>query len=773
MSEIDAPSNIPLLTGEGATRVTRASTTSDDSSAQQQSTDQKAQTPEKTQENKEKPATHETAVTISTSLSNLEAGSLIVANYQGIDGQDRPLIVSETGTYVVKFDTAHQHDIDKIQQDTKLEIKILKVEREIEARLVFRDPAVANPNTPPLFIPVTLELTGLGNAPPKVRATANQSQSALDKQQIPYQAADLYRAENIARESAHKLKELPLPATTTNYTLYEKAVPQQDRPAIIRSSIAGNALIAQEQIIKTIPPSAQIPKAEATKIKADPVVINIEKLLHKNTLATVIKNIPKVSMDLPEIVRKQLGTTTPLDNLRAGSNFTLRIDSIAIPDNRPNKASPSQIKQTIAANVTKNPPPVEHPITVRKPDNSTSPIPQEKNSPASQPPGLSGIIIAPGQHILKNTDKSTASKPLSPPPANRQYPDRYNPASFAAPKRGSAFMTLYVATPVSVIKFQSPIELKPGTVVSFSVAPQPGEQINRQSDLTPSGQKTDVKPTQKETITNPLTQPTPENQIAGWTATSLATKPDIPVASPLERAPQPLENFTQNWQSLSQILSAVPVVDNSNVTQNLNNRIPGVQNSSQMTSAMLFFLAAMGAKNPAKIWLGPEITQQLEKTGQGKLLNMLDNDMQRIFRLGADTAPNEWRPALIPLQVGGEVNAIPILTRQVPQEDADGKNNSGEEDENEKNAATRFIVELKLTQFGQIQVDGLLKEKKLNIIIRSKIILPSEMKQRMTGMFTTALEISGYAGDLQFRDNMSPDISVQNIINQKIHMFKS
>lgn len=745
MSEIDAPSNIPLRTGEGAQRVTRASTTSDDSSAQQQSADQKAQTPGKTPDNKENPATHETAVTISTSLSNLESGNLIVTKYQGIDAQKRPLIVSETGTYVVKYDATHQPEIDKIPQGATLEVKILKLERDIEARLVHRDPVMAKPGTPPLSIPVTLELTGLGNAPPKIRVTADQSHPHLDKQQLSYQAMDLYRAENIARESANKLRELPLPATTTNYTLYEKSVPQHDRPAIIRSSIAGNALIAQEQMIKAPPPATQVPT-----VKAGPVVMNVEKLLHQNTLATVIKHIPGVAEDIPEIVRKQLGTTSPLDSLPAGSNFTLRIHAVAIPDIRPNKATPAQAKQAIMAEGA---------------------MPQEQKPVAAPPPELSGIIIAPGKHILINTDKTVAAKPLPPPPASRQYPDGYNPASFTAPKRDSAYTTLYVATPVSVIRFESPTQLEPGTVINFTVAQHPGASADKQTGLAPSEQKTDAKPVAKETIAT--TPPQTENQAPAWTATSPVTNTGQAITPPLERASQPLESLVRNWQSLSQILSAVPVGDNSIITQSLNNRMPGVQSPGQMASTMLFFLAAMGAKNPAKIWLGPVITRQLENSGQGKLLTMLDNDMQRIFRLGADTAPNEWRPALIPLQVGGDVNAVPILTRQVPGEDGADKNTAGEEDGNEKAAATRFIVELELTQFGQIQVDGLLKEKKLNIIIRSIIILPPGMKQRMTGMFTTALEISGYSGDLQFRGNARPDISVRNIIDQKIHMFPS
>ncbi|VAV93398.1 Transcriptional regulator, GntR family domain / Aspartate aminotransferase [hydrothermal vent metagenome] len=729
MEEIYNPPNLSLKTGEGATRVTPASTASDGSSTQQQPDDKKSPATEKAQETTVKSTPYDSAVTISTNLSNLEAGVTITASYLGVDGQDRPLIVSETGTYVVKYDPSLQKDMAKIPPHAVLEVKILKLDREIEARLTYPDPSGQKT---PLSIPVTLELIGLGNAPPKIRASADQNPLPLEQQKISYQTTDLLRAENIAVESANKLKEMPLPATTTNYTLYEQATPQPTSPVIIRSSIAGNALIAQEMAVKSTSENpAQVtspPSAEAVKVKPDPLTVNLERLLHKNTLATVIKNIPNVAGQLPDIVQRQLGATGPLDHLKGGDNFTLRISSIAIPDIRPDGQAETKTTTPMAA---------------------ASPPPPQINTgqdTAIRPQELSGIVIAPGKNILQNAMPAPAA------PAAR-YPVQYVQGSAPQPGRGVAFQTIYVATPVSVIKIQSPVALTPGTVINFSlpdpkIAPEPNEM---------------AKVTAKEGTDNSRTTATAP---AAQTTGSQVASP------PASLAAQPLEQLARNWQALNQIITALPAAGNIAVAQSLDGRIPNINNPAQMTSTMVFFLAAMGAKNPARVWLGPAVSQQLEKAGQGKLLNMLGNDMRRIFRLGTDTPVNEWRPALLPLQVGGEVGAVPILTRQVVDEEADRRNNSGEDDDADKNT-TRFIVELSLSQFGQIQVDGLLKEKKLNIIIRSKIILPSEMKNKMSAMFTTALEISGYTGDLQFQDNTIADLSVQNIINQKIHMFRS
>ncbi|NOZ65623.1 MAG: hypothetical protein GXP00_03875 [Alphaproteobacteria bacterium] len=707
MREIDVPlNNVPLQTNDGAGRITRTSSASGDGSAQQQQPDQQSPPPEKSRETAERTPSHETAVTIATSLSNLEAGSRISADYQGIDGEDRPLIVSETGTYVVNYDPKYQPEIDKLTKDVALTVQIIKLDRQIEARLVFNDPAPVSPATPPISIPVTLELVGLGSQPPQARP--EQTNVPLEQQTISYQ--DLYRAEHIARDSAAKLKDLPLPGVAPNYNLYEKAVPRQEGPAIIQSAtIAGNALIVQEQTARAT--TITTTTAEIAAVKPTPKMVNMDSILHKDTLATVIKQLPRAEINLPDIVRRQLAPAGPLDGLVAGKSFTLRIQSIAPPDAR-----------------KENSPPVA--------GKSANPIPQSV---------LSGIVIAPGKEV----QQPLIQKPDSPtiPRAQSRYPDSYVASSPRSASAQSDYKTLYVATPVSVIKFQSPIELEPGTVINFS--------------LPDGGAKEGAVP------------PAPTGQPTGDIATAppqAAVKAAVP---PMALAPQPLADLVQNWQALSQIISVLPMNDGSTIAHMMGNRVPTIQNPGQMTSGMVFFLAAMGASNPARIWLGPQVSEQLEKAGQAKLLGLLDQDMRRIFRLGRETPANDWRPLLVPLQVGGDISAIPVLIRHITDDDGKRGAQDGAEDGEAETSSTRFIVELELSQFGLLQVDGLLAEKKLNIIIRSVIILPPEMKNRLTGLFTTALEISGYSGDLQFRENSPPELSVSTIINQKIHMFRA
>jgi len=384
MSDIELPKQVPFPGGP-VSQVNRPSPSSDEKPEEQQTPDQKAQTTEKPAEINEKSAPHETAVIISNSLSSLEVGSRITASYEGIDGQDRPLISSDTGTYVVKYDPSLQPDVDKLPPHATLEVRILTLDREIGARIIYHDPAVKKSPTSTLSIPVTLEIIGLGSAPPKVRHSIDLPHLSHEDQRQAYQLSDIQRAGRVALDSGRKFDELPLPVRTTNYTLYEKAVPRADRPAIIRTSIVGTALIAQEQTIKSpaalqtgttqvtkggdasLPPGTpSVPSASLTENSTSPqehaapqnppVAIDVAKLLHHDTRATVIKIIPQDNLVLPEIVQKHLGHSTPLENFRPGNSFNIRITSIAIPHPSPPDL-PTETPQRPPANLNGSPPP--------------------------------------------------------------------------------------------------------------------------------------------------------------------------------------------------------------------------------------------------------------------------------------------------------------------------------------------------------------------------------------------------------------------------------
>lgn len=805
MSEIDTPSHLTLQTGEAATRVTRPANTSDENSPQQQSSGRHSANSEQLPDNSKNQSTpHETAVTLSPSLSAIEAGTKIPAQYVGVDGEERPLLETPNGTFVVKYDPALQAEIAKLPPGVPLDVKITHVDKTIEARLTYLDPAKKPPQKVTLSHTVTLELTGLGKAPPQVRPTAEQNQFPQEKLHLSYRANDLFLAGKIAAESAGKINNLPIPDASTNYTLYEKAVPHQhlspsQQPAVHQSIIEGNALFAQEQTGIQPPASPHTPVSTAVGKTTDvqPQPLNFTPLLHQDIFATVIKNIPHHPADLPDFIKPHAAMSGPLDNFLAGHNFTLRIQSIAVPDPNVSGLETSQKKsstpQELRSPVIQSPPApppegkaeagagvdlktgsetkVETKVETRvetRVETSIGAGPKTlPQSPLETAAALSGIIINPGQKIL---DTSPSAPQRNPRHIDR-YASGYAPALASQGSASSDYKTLYMATPASVIKFKSPLDLQPGTILNFSLAPETQPPAPLTEHGTGRPQATDQQQPSKYTAAAAAT-------VSG-TPLSAETTPSTPatsgpLASPSANATalplQPLTELTTNWQALSQIAALMPTGETSEASRAMLSRIPAIQNPAQMTTTMVFFLAAIGARNPARTWLGPQITQHLEKNGQTKLLNRLDQDIQRIARLGSNTPAHEWRPALLPLQVSGDVTAIPILTRQVMEDDGHKKKKDGDEEGSAKVSATRFVVEVTLSKLGPLQVDGMLSDSRLNIIIHARTMLPPALKQKVTALFTTALEIAGYTGDLQFRDNAPLELSVHNIITRKIHM---
>jgi hypothetical protein len=73
------------------------------------------------------------------------------------------------------------------------------------------------------------------------------------------------------------------------------------------------------------------------------------------------------------------------------------------------------------------------------------------------------------------------------------------------------------------------------------------------------------------------------------------------------------------------------------------------------------------------------------------------------------------------------------------------------EDAEEKQPATRFLVEVDLSRLGQIQIDGLVHAKELDLVVRSKTALSPSMRQEINQIFTKACDGAGVAGRIAFQ----------------------
>ena len=64
---------------------------------------------------------------------------------------------------------------------------------------------------------------------------------------------------------------------------------------------------------------------------------------------------------------------------------------------------------------------------------------------------------------------------------------------------------------------------------------------------------------------------------------------------------------------------------------------------------------------------------------------------------------------------------------------------------------TRFLVEVNFAVLGAFQLDGLVRGKRFDLMIRSRRAMPPSERRALISIFEDALALSGNSGGLEFR----------------------
>ncbi len=231
------------------------------------------------------------------------------------------------------------------------------------------------------------------------------------------------------------------------------------------------------------------------------------------------------------------------------------------------------------------------------------------------------------------------------------------------------------------------------------------------------------------------------------------TPPGVPGATPLAlpAAGSDANSLAYSWPALQLALEGLERLDAAEARALLSQQGPTAplpQPGPRLSSAMLFFINALTGGDPGA-WLGElmggHAQRRLERAGQGDLLARLRGDLGGLARL-TDAAGESWRLLPIPLYDGQQLQQMRLFLRQR----RDGSKGRGKDAE-----ATRFLLEVSLTRLGDLQLDGLVRRKRFDLILRSRQSLPQPMRQDISAIFTAANEASGSEGSITFQD--SPD----------------
>jgi hypothetical protein len=196
------------------------------------------------------------------------------------------------------------------------------------------------------------------------------------------------------------------------------------------------------------------------------------------------------------------------------------------------------------------------------------------------------------------------------------------------------------------------------------------------------------------------------------------------------------------WPAMDEIMQTI-AVNNPEAARSLARVIPTPTNALQLGSSVMFFIAAARSGDIGS-WLGERNLNILRRAAGGSdLISRLSQDVSSINRIIGEPVSSEWRSMVFPMAWQNEVSRV-VMHYRNNQEDGDKGDNSGE-------LQTRFIFDLNLSNMGDVQIDGLMRGKRLDMVVRTQSPFSSPVQQVLKQIYVRALDDTGVYGDLGFQ----------------------
>ena len=229
----------------------------------------------------------------------------------------------------------------------------------------------------------------------------------------------------------------------------------------------------------------------------------------------------------------------------------------------------------------------------------------------------------------------------------------------------------------------------------------------------------------------------------GATVTIEVTGKSVPPAdAPAPRvSPFTREGLMQmrSWPDLTEAVQTINAVNPATAQTLLNLGI--AQPNNTLAASLLFILAALRGGDVYG-WLGEGFSRTLQRF-RPDLLSRLGEDFQRLSRLAERPVSGDWRMIVFPFMSGAEIEQIRLFMRK----------RGGRRGDDEKNADTRFVIDVELSRLGHLQLDGLVGREsgRLDLIVRTTGPLPAPMRDDIRRIFDDAGAVTGMTGGLVFQ----------------------
>jgi hypothetical protein len=171
--------------------------------------------------------------------------------------------------------------------------------------------------------------------------------------------------------------------------------------------------------------------------------------------------------------------------------------------------------------------------------------------------------------------------------------------------------------------------------------------------------------------------------------------------------------------------------------------------NDQLASLILSFLGGLKSGPTPARWPDAPTRKALVEAGRSDIATKLDADASQIGQ-HRPAPPGEWAITVLPYL--GLATTKPMkLYRRTP-----------DAEEEQKGGGERFVIELELVRLGALQFDGLVRDRRFDLVLRSEKPLEADLRQVVERTYHDSLLIAGWSGELNYaRSGPIPMIPLQ------------
>lgn len=574
---------------------------------------------------------------------------------------------------------------------------------------------------------------------------------------------------------------------------------------MLKSTVAVPAPISEQQATPTITTKATLIAAtpqqqEALqKIAPQPMLQNTLMPNNKNEVATgtvfllrfvapsPLQQQPPQQMNIPLPQPPQPATTLQQQQMAP----TNQLQQQFIPTVQ--TASPNIPQQAQAAIISQ----ADQPAKTQPPQQQNISAPTENNSTAVKP-----LPFAADRSFNATTQPNTTTPNTQ--PQNAAIPQQNSASSQPVPGNNAApqnIPTKQIHLPAGFVYAQiiSPQQLTPATAPTQNIAvpaqqpaqtfnqasvqplAQPAQQITTPAQMPvamqtpnnsiPATAENPAPFTNQRNISNPTTPQITTTQTTTTTPATQqsATLVQTPFGTFQLAAPPPFQApygttvavQIQPFTAAHNIDGETPVIHSGAAWPALEETAEILQRAGALSShyvqqriaphgpkmlaAAMFLLNALSSGNP-RGWLGEKLLQNLEMHGRSKLAEKLQADFSQLQQLWQQADNDQWQATILPFIHDDRMEIAKLMVKNSPPANP----NEG--------GSTRFLIEVELSHFGPLQLDGFYKywigqngsrqNKRFDLHIRSHRRIEDEVTQEINRLFSQSLEFTGMTGQV-------------------------